>query len=226
MKLLVGLGNIGEEYEGTRHNVGFDLTALLADRHAADPVRLRFDGATREARFGGHKVLLLQPHTLMNRSGQSVRKAFDFYKIQTEDLLVACDDFHLPVGTYGSRQEAATADRRDWRTSSRSWAPTRCPDCGSASDPSPKDGTTADFVLGKFSADESELIKATLRRAADGAETWGGRRDRRGDEPVQRVTLMVVCFTTKPQRTRRKTGSARHGLLAEREATKPILPRS
>ena len=117
-------------------------------------------------------MLLLQPHTLMNRSGQSVRKAFDFYKIQTEDLLVACDDFHLPVGTIRFRARGSDGGQKGLADVIQKLGTDEVPRLRIGVGPVPERWDKADFVLGKFTADESELIKATLRRAADGAETW------------------------------------------------------
>ena len=99
MKLIVGLGNPGRKYEQTRHNVGFVVLRLLAARLAADGPRVKFQGEVCEAVDGGEKILLLAPHTYMNRSGLSVRQAADFYKLEIGDLLVVCDDFQLPLGS-------------------------------------------------------------------------------------------------------------------------------
>ena len=93
MKLIVGLGNPGRKYEQTRHNVGFMAAAKLAALISATPARIKFEGEFAEGTAEGEKLLVLCPHTYMNASGQSVRKAIDFYKISTDDLLVICDDF-------------------------------------------------------------------------------------------------------------------------------------
>src|SRR5689334_8413414 len=97
MKLVVGLGNPGKKYEGTRHNVGFRVVAELARKHGLSPPRKAFQGEVTEATLAGDKALLLCPHTLMNLSGASVLAARDFYKIPNEDLLIVCDDFNLPL---------------------------------------------------------------------------------------------------------------------------------
>src|SRR3954454_16966418 len=97
MKLIVGLGNPGAKYTGTRHNVGFEVAALLAKQFAKSPPRLNFQGEITEANIAGQKTLLLTPLTFMNLSGASVQATRDFYKIVNEDVLVVCDDFALPL---------------------------------------------------------------------------------------------------------------------------------
>jgi len=105
MKLVVGLGNPGKKYEGTRHNVGFEVLARLARECGADPPRKKFDGELCECPLGGEKALLLAPQAFMNRSGSSVRQALDFYQATYEDLLVICDEFQLPVGQLRIRSQ-------------------------------------------------------------------------------------------------------------------------
>src|SRR5204862_6912409 len=100
MKLIVGLGNPGLEYDKTRHNVGFVALDHLARRFAPGAVaRSKFQGATIDAAIGEEKVVLLKPLTFMNRSGQSVADAVGFFKIDpSADLLVIVDDVALPCG--------------------------------------------------------------------------------------------------------------------------------
>src|SRR5688500_14568131 len=98
MKLIVGLGNPGSKYEGTRHNVGFQVIDRLVRESTAAGPRSKFDGEIWEGALEGEKSLLVKPQTFMNRSGGSVRKAIDFYQIPPGDVLVVCDDFNLPLG--------------------------------------------------------------------------------------------------------------------------------
>src|SRR5262249_36144665 len=98
MKIVVGLGNPGRQYAGTRHNVGFDVVEALAAGPGVAPFRGRFQAQVAEANEGGQPVLLVKPETFMNLSGQTVRQLVDFYKLPLTDLLVVCDDFALPLG--------------------------------------------------------------------------------------------------------------------------------
>lgn len=98
MFLIVGLGNPGAEYAGTRHNVGFMAADFLYQKFNFAPFRDKFDGEIAEGKIGGEKVYLLKPQTYMNLSGNSVVKAAHFYKILPENIIVIHDDLDLPVG--------------------------------------------------------------------------------------------------------------------------------
>src|SRR5262245_11632475 len=98
MKIVVGLGNPGSRYTGTRHNVGFEVIDRLAESPRCDRFQERFQAQTAELWEEPHKVLLVKPLTFMNLSGRSVRQVVDFYQVPLEDLLVVCDDINLPLG--------------------------------------------------------------------------------------------------------------------------------
>ena len=98
MKMVVGLGNPGQKYNGTRHNVGFDVIAELARRFDVGRPKSKFNGEIAETRIQDEKTILICPLTFMNLSGQTVRAAVDFYKLELADLLVICDDFNLALG--------------------------------------------------------------------------------------------------------------------------------
>jgi peptidyl-tRNA hydrolase, PTH1 family len=172
MKLIVGLGNVGRKYENTRHNVGFRVLDLLARRWAAEPPREKFSGNVAEAAVNVERVLLLWPHTLMNRSGQSVWPAMDFFKLPLADLLVICDDFNLPLGKLRFRREGSAggqkglADIMD-RLGSEAFSRVRL-----GIGPVPDRWDAADFVLGRFDATERETIEDSIAQAADGVECW------------------------------------------------------
>jgi len=96
--LIVGLGNPGAEYAGTRHNVGFLAADTLAQKYGFSSFREKFDGLIAEGKIAGEKVYLLKPQTYMNLSGNSVVKAAAFYKILPQNIVVVHDDMDLPVG--------------------------------------------------------------------------------------------------------------------------------
>src|SRR5690349_12211494 len=98
MKVVVGLGNPGKKYDGTRHNVGFAVVDALAESPSAGRFQTRFDAEIAELREGDEKVLLVKPQTFMNLSGRSVRQVLDFYQVPAVELLVVCDDINLPLG--------------------------------------------------------------------------------------------------------------------------------
>ena len=98
MKWVVGLGNPGSKYEGTRHNVGFEIVDRLLTGSPGASFQRKFDGLLAEVLIDYHRVLLLKPQTFMNLSGRSAGQVFRFYKLDLADLLVICDDLNLPLG--------------------------------------------------------------------------------------------------------------------------------
>ncbi len=172
MKLIVGLGNIGRKYKDTRHNVGFEVLDVLSRRHGADAPRMRFDGNLAEATIAGHKVLLLWPLTLMNRSGQSVWQAVDFYKLPLADLLVVCDDFNLPLGKLRFRREGTSGGQRGLEDIIGRLGTSSCSRLRLGIGPVSDRWDAADFVLGRFDKVEKETIGEAILTAADGVECW------------------------------------------------------
>jgi PTH1 family peptidyl-tRNA hydrolase len=112
MKLIVGLGNPGRKYAKTRHNVGFHVAAELAHRYGQARARSKFRGEMVEAAIDGHKVVVLCPHTYMNRSGSSVLEARDFFKVELADLLVVSDDFNLPLARLRFRAKGSSGGQK------------------------------------------------------------------------------------------------------------------
>lgn len=101
MKLVVGLGNPGKEYEKTRHNVGFMVLDKVAEKLKVYDFKEKFSGLLGEANYKGEKVLLLKPQTYMNLSGNSIVQVINFYKLNVEeDLIVVYDDMALPLGEH------------------------------------------------------------------------------------------------------------------------------
>lgn len=98
MRLVVGLGNPGSRYAGTRHNIGFMALDRMVRRHGFGPWRARFEGECAEGRIGAHKVLALKPKTFMNLSGRSVGTAARFFKLSPAEVLVCHDEIELAPG--------------------------------------------------------------------------------------------------------------------------------
>jgi PTH1 family peptidyl-tRNA hydrolase len=172
MKLVVGLGNPGRKYEGTRHNVGFRVAALLAERHGTSKPKRAFQGELVEAVIEAEKVLLLCPHTLMNLSGGSVLEARDFYKIANEDLLVVGDDFNLPLGKLRFRQSGSSGGQRGLENILHRLGSDEIPRLRVGIG-SPAEGRqAADYVLGRFSKAERVEVDDAIVRAADAVAVW------------------------------------------------------
>jgi PTH1 family peptidyl-tRNA hydrolase len=173
MKLVVGLGNPGRKYEQTRHNVGFEVMQELARRWAggARP-KNNFQAEMVDAVIGGERGVLLCPQTFMNRSGQSVVLARDFYKLGNRELLVVCDDFALPVGQLRCRTKGSSGGQKGLEDTIRALGTDEVPRLRIGIGPVPPAWIAADFVLSKFSAEERLGVDESVKRAADAVETW------------------------------------------------------
>jgi PTH1 family peptidyl-tRNA hydrolase len=173
MKLIVGLGNPGPEYAGTRHNVGFLVVDRLAARFApgATP-RSRFGGLAWDADIGGEKCMLLKPMTFMNLSGRTVLEAVQFFKLDaSKDLLVIVDDLAFPCGTVRLKPDGSSGGHNGLadigqRLGSNYWARVRV-----GIDPNGRI-RQSDYVLGQFTPDQKPLVEQSLAEAAQAAETW------------------------------------------------------
>ena len=107
MFLIVGLGNPGKEYDGTRHNIGFAAVDYIADKYNIELNRIKFKGIFGEGLINGKKVILLKPTTYMNLSGESIREVVNFYKISNEEVIVIYDDISLEVGRLRIREKGS-----------------------------------------------------------------------------------------------------------------------
>ena len=170
MKLIVGLGNPGPQYVGTRHNVGFEVVDELGRRHGISVEREKFHAWYGLGRIVGEQVLLLKPTTYMNRSGRAVVAAGRFYKLELDDLLVIADDMALPTGRLRMRAQGSAGSHKGLqdiieRVGGDQWCRLRI-GIGAA----PGSGTS--HVLGRFGAEEEELIEQAVARAADAAQCW------------------------------------------------------
>jgi len=169
MKLIVGLGNPGAEYEKTRHNVGYRLVDLLADRWDISLKRRKFQGRCGEGMCGTERVALLKPETFMNRSGGSVVEAWQFFKVALGEIVVLVDDMNLGLGRVRLRGDGSAGGHNGLksvieRLGSEEFSRLRI-GIGQASG----DGAV-DHVLGKFDPDEEAVMKASIGRAADCVE--------------------------------------------------------
>jgi len=172
MKLVVGLGNPGRRYQGTRHNVGFAVLAELGRRHGTSGPKTSFQGEVVEATLGGARVLLLCPHTFMNNSGSSVLAARDFYKLENSDLLIVCDDFSLPAGKLRLRSKGSAGGQKGLEDIIRVLGGDLVSRLRLGIGPLPAGWDAAAFVLSKFTKEESAVVDPAVVSAADAAADW------------------------------------------------------
>ena len=174
-KLIVGLGNPGRKYAGSRHNVGFDVVAQVARDWQAGKVRNKFKGEVVDVRVCEQQVCLLCPSTYMNRSGSSVQAAIDFYKIATDDLLVICDDFSLELARLRFRLKGSSGGQKGLRDIIRCLGTEEFSRLRIGIGPPPVNWDVADYVLSKFSKTEQIEMERAVPRAADAVADWVGR---------------------------------------------------
>jgi len=173
VKLVVGLGNPGSQYAGTRHNIGWMVIEESARRHAVR-LRSKFNGRLGEARLGEAKVALLAPETYMNESGRSIAAAARYFKVLPEDVLVVHDDVDLDVGRLQARLGGGLAGHNGLRSIAQSLG---TPEflrlrvgVGRPGRGDPR--AVADYVLAPFEAHEDR--EAMVARAADALEVVVG----------------------------------------------------
>ena len=169
--LVVGLGNPGEKYENTRHNVGFLTVEELADRANVPVQKLKHRALTNTAEVGGVRVLLMKPVTYMNLSGEAVGEAARFYKIPPDHVLVISDDVSLPIGKLRVRRGGSAGGHNGLKSIIQHLGTDQFPRLrvGVGQKPHP-DYDLADWVLGKFQGEDKKAMDAAIQRAADGVE--------------------------------------------------------
>ena len=167
MYLVVGLGNPGLKYSGTKHNIGFNVVDSLAERLRAEGWKKRFKGACAEGRSGEKKILMLKPETYMNRSGESVLEALRYYNIPESDLIVIHDEMDLPFGQLRVKSAGGSAGHNGIASithliGSGGYQRVRV---GIAKPAYKKE--TVNYVLSGFSKAEKEVLEDVVYRAAD-----------------------------------------------------------
>ena len=169
--MLVCLGNPGEKYENTRHNVGFMVADEIAERQNKPIQRLKFKALTNLFPISGEKVLVMKPVTYMNLSGEAVRPAADYYKIPPERILVVSDDTALPVGKLRIRLKGSAGGHNGLKSIIEHLGTDQFPRLrvGVGEKPHP-DYDLADWVLGTFQGEDKKAIDAAVKRAADAVE--------------------------------------------------------
>jgi PTH1 family peptidyl-tRNA hydrolase len=170
MKIIVGLGNPGSRYDGTRHNVGFAVIDSLAASPHVGRFQARFQAQVAEVLEGSEKVLLVKPETFMNLSGRCVRQVVDFYQVPLPDLLVICDDINLPLGKLRVRKKGTHGGHNGLRDIQNHLGTTEYARLRIGVDAPGEDAI--DHVLGRFRPGERAVIEDAVAVAAQAAGVW------------------------------------------------------
>ncbi len=169
--LVVCLGNVGDQYDNTRHNIGFEVADELAERKKIPLQKLKHRALTNTTELGGQKVLLMKPVTYMNLSGEAAADAARFYKIPPERILVVCDDVALPPGKLRIRTGGSAGGHNGLKNLIQHLGTDKFPRVriGVGQKPHP-DYDMADWVLGKFQPEDRKAMDVAVKKAADAVE--------------------------------------------------------
>lgn len=163
MKLIVGLGNPGREYENTRHNIGFMCLDVVANHFNTTFNKSKFSGEYAEFNYNNEKIILLKPGKYMNLSGEVIRDYVNFFKIDIVDILIIYDDLDTQVGTYRLRYKGSSGGHNGLKNielhlNTKEYKRLKI---GISNN---KLLDTKDYVLGKFSSEEKELINQVINK--------------------------------------------------------------
>lgn len=171
MLLVTGLGNPGDRYRGTRHNIGFMVAKRLVERLGCDGGQARFSGLLNDCRIDGRKIEILRPQTFMNRSGLSVAQALSWFKLELDELLVIYDDLDLPFGEVRIRRRG-TAAGHNGLSSIIEQSGSQDVHRIRVGIGRPAHGDTVSYVLSRFSKEEENELGTVIDHAADAALAW------------------------------------------------------
>ena len=168
MLVIVGLGNPDDKYQGTRHNVGFDVIDLLAEKYNIAVDTKKHRAYIGKGIIGGQKVILAKPQTYMNLSGESVRSLVEYYKVDPEtELLIIFDDISLDVGQLRIRKKGSAGGHNGIKNIIANLGTSVFQRIKVGVGEKPKGYDLADYVLGRFSKEDRELIKEGFECAAE-----------------------------------------------------------
>jgi PTH1 family peptidyl-tRNA hydrolase len=169
MKLIVGLGNPGKDYENTRHNVGFMVMDRLSDVMNVSISTTKFKGEYVKFKYHGEDVILLKPMTYMNNSGEAVSQVMNFFKIDVDDLLVIYDDMDMPTGKLRLRQSGSAGGHNGVKSIIAHVGTQNFKRIRVGIDKHPQI-PVVDYVLGRFTKEQQSLIEDGIQKAAQAVQ--------------------------------------------------------
>lgn len=170
MRIIIGLGNPTRDYQATRHNIGFDTITRLSDEYNIPLDFKKHKALCGKGYIGGEKVIIAQPQTFMNLSGESVRELVDFYKVTNEDIIVIYDDVALDVGQLRIRPKGSAGGHNGIKSIIAHLGTDEFPRIRVGVGEKPRTWDLADYVLGRFDSEEQPVIREALGRAAKACE--------------------------------------------------------
>ena len=172
MKAVIGLGNPGMKYAGTRHNIGFDAVTAIADKYNLSINNKKFKGVYADGHIAGEKVLLVQPQTFMNLSGECVREVADFYKLNPDEIIIICDDINLDVGRLRIRKKGSAGGHNGLKNIIAHLGTEEFPRIRVGVGEKTEGWDLADYVLARFDKDSEPVIREALANVVGAVETW------------------------------------------------------
>lgn len=169
--IVAGLGNPGSKYAHTRHNCGFDVMDIIAEKLNIKVTRARFDALTAEAEVFGKRILFMKPQLYMNRSGESIRQAANFYKIPADHIIVIFDDVSLEPGKLRVKRKGSAGGHNGIKDIIANIGTDSFPRIKVGVGSPPVDGDMINWVLGGFSENDKILVKEAMNKAYDALET-------------------------------------------------------
>lgn len=159
MYIIAGLGNPTKTYEGTRHNIGFDMIDAIADKYNIDVTTKKHKALTGKGRIDGVPVILAKPQTYMNLSGESIRDIAGFYKIPAENIIIIYDDISLEVGQLRIRKKGSAGGHNGIKNIIAHLGTQEFPRIKVGIGSKPEGWDLADYVLSKYSKAERECLR-------------------------------------------------------------------
>jgi PTH1 family peptidyl-tRNA hydrolase len=174
MLLIIGLGNIGEKYEHTRHNIGFDLVDQIQKNWNISPwsEKKSLKAFIAEGTKNGQKIILAKPTTFMNLSGEAAQAIKQYYKIENESCMIAYDDLDLPIGTLRIRKNGGPGTHNGMKSLVQMLGSEDFPRLRLGIESRQEKYEAADFVLGRWNKTEKEQKESMLNKAEKALETW------------------------------------------------------
>ena len=169
MYIIAGLGNPTKTYEGTRHNIGFDMIDAIADKYNIDVTTKKHKALTGKGRIDGVPVILAKPQTYMNLSGESIRDIADFYKIPAENIIIIYDDISLEVGQLRIRKKGSAGGHNGIKNIIAHLGTQEFPRIKVGIGSKPEGWDLADYVLSKYSKAERECLRDAQQDVAGAA---------------------------------------------------------